>query len=77
MSFWERLRTEIGKRLLDEIVGVFIATIVVLIVISTMLYIDNLRMSIALRDGQISELRTQIEELQRQLAPTSTPESVP
>ncbi len=77
MSFWERLCTEIGKRLLDEIVGVFIATIVVLIVISTMLYIDNLRMSIALRDGQISELRTQIEELQRQLAPTSTPESVP
>jgi hypothetical protein len=76
-SLLERVRTEIGKRLLDEIVAVFMATIVVLIVISTMLYIDNLRMNIALRDGQISELRTQIEELQRQLAPTSTPEGVP
>ena len=72
-SFWERFRSEIGKYLGDELIGIFVALVVFLIVLSTMLYVDNLRMGIAVRDGQITELRSQLEEFQHQLTPMVLP----
>lgn len=70
-SFGQRARAEFLRRGLDDLVMLCMAIIIGLVALSTMLYVDNLRMSMAVRDGQIVELRAQVEDLQRQLDGTT------
>jgi hypothetical protein len=68
---WQRLTESLNKLIGEEVIFLLIGFAALLIMASTLLYIDNLRLSIAVRDGQIQELRTQLMDLQRQLTPTA------
>lgn len=75
---WARMREQIGLFIVEEILTTILVMAALLVILSTMLYIDNLRLSIALRDGQVQELRAQVEYLQGQItpvAPLATPSS--
>ena len=66
---WQRFIEQIRKSISEDWLFLVLGLAALLIVASTLLYIDNLRLSIAVRDGQIQELRTQLLDLQRQLTP--------
>jgi hypothetical protein len=68
-TLWQRILEPIRKSASEEWLFLLLGFAALLIVFSTLLYIDNLRLSIAVRDGQIQELRTQLIDLQRQLTP--------
>lgn len=72
-SGWQRLRHAIVTSTLDGVAFILVGLGVLLMLFSSIVYIDDLRLSIALRDGQIQELRTQVEQLQRQVSPTLLP----
>ncbi|MFQ3647799.1 MAG: hypothetical protein SNJ54_13110 [Anaerolineae bacterium] len=74
---WQRLAESLNKLISEEVIFLLIGFAALLIMASTLLYIDNLRLSIAVRDGQIQELRTQLMDLQRQLTPTAELPSEP
>jgi hypothetical protein len=53
-----------------------VGVIVLLLAVLSLMYVDRLRMTIALKDGQITELRYQVESLEarlRDLAPPTPP----
>lgn len=68
---WQRLAESFNKLIGEEVIFLLVGFAALLVIASTLLYIDNLRLSIAVRDGQIQELRTQLIDLQRQLTPTA------
>ncbi len=74
---WQRFIAALNKLIGEEVIFLLIGFAALLIMASTLLYIDNLRLSIAVRDGQIQELRTQLIDLQRQLTPTAELPSEP
>ncbi|XWX02912.1 hypothetical protein VZO05_10395 [Aggregatilineales bacterium SYSU G02658] len=67
----QRFLNTMHKLIGEEMIFFVLAFAMLLVIASTLLYIDNLRLSIAVRDGQIQELRTQLIDLQRQITPTA------
>ncbi len=67
----QRFLNTMHKLIGEEMIFLVLAFAMLLVIASTLLYIDNLRLSIAVRDGQIQELRTQLIDLQRQITPTA------
>jgi len=66
-SSWRALQEDLGE-LLDKEARAIIAVLVALvIVLLNLLYIDNLRLTIATQEGQITELRQQVEQAQKRL----------
>ena len=66
-SSWRALQEDLAE-LIDKEARVIVAVLVALIILLfNLLYVDNLRLTIATQEGQITELRKQVDELRLQL----------
>jgi hypothetical protein len=72
-TFSQRLWANLRAFGLEAWVLILMSLVALLVVLSTMLYIDNLRLQIAVGEGQITELRYQVQQLEDRLANTATP----
>jgi len=67
MSWGERVWDDIKQKGTPEVIYGLIAFVVVVVVLFTAMSVDRLRLTIALREGQITELRYQVESLEARL----------
>jgi hypothetical protein len=67
-TFSQRLWANLRAFGLEAWVVILMSLVALLLIVSTWLYIDNLRLQIAVGEGQITELRYQIQQLEDRLA---------
>lgn len=69
-TWQDRLKSLLREEGNAEFLYGFMVLVVLLAIVLTLMYVDNLRLSIAVRDGQILELRHQLETLESRLNAT-------